>query len=235
MAAIPLSRPGGSLLTGITWRWLGRQPFGAMVARNRKVAEAVAAGAPGEVAFFEPAEPVYALGRRAQEPAGRARIADSLAACAARQIAIVAVDRGGLATLHAPGQIVAFLALPCPRWQVRQLCDDLLHGIERLAQDCGVEARSDLGEDVGVWIADGKLASLGLRLRDDVAQHGVAMNIAVDRRLTEGLVLCGKPTLTLANLADSVDVRGSDLPLWCAQLADQWQLRAAVAAVQESL
>ncbi len=196
-----------------------------MVARNRQTADAVAAGAPGEIAFFEPAEPVYALGRRAQEAAGQAAIAASLAACALRQIAIVPVDRGGLGTLHAPGQIVAFLAVPCSRWQARQLCDELLHGINELAGACGVDARRDLADDVGVWCADGKLASLGLRLRDDVAQHGVAINIAVDRRLADGLVLCGKPWIAFANLTDAEQTPVADLARWSERIAAQWRLR----------
>ena len=196
-----------------------------MVTRNRQIADAVAAGAPGEIAFFEPDAPVYALGRRAQEPAGQVAIAASLAACAARQIAIVPVDRGGLGTLHAPGQIVAFLAVPCSRWQARQLCDELLHGIAELAGACGVDARRDLADDVGVWRAEGKLASLGLRLRADVAQHGVAINIAVDPRLANGLVLCGKPWIAFANLTESGQPASADLAGWSEKIAAQWRLR----------
>jgi lipoate-protein ligase B len=197
-----------------------------MVARNTAVADAVARGeAAAEIAFFEPDAPVYALGRRAQDPAARARIAGSLAACAARQIAIVDVDRGGLGTLHAPGQIVAFLAVPCPRWQARELCADLLRGIKQLARDSGVDARCDLADDVGVWSPAGKLASLGLRLRDDVAQHGVALNIAVDPRLGQGLVLCGKPWIELANLTDPAAQSCASLATWSRALAEQWQLQ----------
>ena len=196
-----------------------------MVARNTALADAVARGeALGEVTFFEPAEAVYALGRRAQDAQARADIASSLVACAARQIAIVEVDRGGLGTLHAPGQIVAFLALRCSRWQARELGDDLLRGIKALARDRGVDARCDLGDDVGVWSPAGKLASLGMRLRDDVAQHGVALNVAVDPCLAQGLVLCGKPWIHLANLDDAPDVARGNLAGWSQALAEKWQL-----------
>lgn len=211
-------------LVGVGWHWLGRQPFAAMVERNRAAAAAVAHGAAPEVVFFEPAAPVYALGRRAQTAPGRAQIASSLAACAALQIAVLEVDRGGLGTLHAPGQIVAFLAVPCSRWQARHLCDELLNGIEILAQRHGVAARADLADDVGVWTVDGKLASLGLRLRDDVAQHGVAINIAVERGLVHGLILCGKSSISLANLDSRQAPIAVDLGQWAAKLAQQWQL-----------
>ncbi len=195
-----------------------------MVRRNAIAADAVAAGAPGTIALFEPAEPVYALGRRAQDAAGRAQIAQAIASCEARQIAVVDVDRGGLGTLHAPGQIVAFLAVPCPRWQARALCAELLHGIADLALHSGLRARSDLADDVGVWTADGKLASLGLRLREDVAQHGVALNVAVDRRLAQGLTLCGKPLITLANLVDRPSPNARPLADWAVELASHWGL-----------
>ena len=204
-----------------------------MVAQNQAQAIAVAAGAPAEVTLFEPAEPVYALGRRAQGPQGRAQIADALAACQANGIAIVDVDRGGLGTLHAPGQIVAFLAVPCSRLHARRLCAELLSGIARLAQEQGAEARSDLGDDVGVWIADAKLASLGLRVRDEVAHHGIALNYAVDRRLARGLVLCGKPLTTFANLRDHALDQNVDLAFWAQNLAQHWRLATPSTAAPE--
>ncbi len=235
MADVPLSHASAALLAGTAWHWLGRAPFAAMVDRNRAMAAAVAAGAPGEIVFFEPSDAVYALGRRAQNPAGRAAIADSLTACAAKQIAIVDVDRGGLGTLHAPGQIVAFLAVPCHRWQARQLCEELLWGIRQLARDCGLEARCDLADDVGVWLGAGKLASLGLRLCDDVAQHGVAINIRVDGRLQQGLVLCGKSSIALTNLEDAGDLRATELSTWAERIAAHWQLSPPVGPGQECL
>ncbi len=205
-----------------------------MLHQNQVTAAAVAAGAPPAIALFEPDAPVYALGRRAQGVDGRARIAGSIAACAARQIAIVDVDRGGLGTLHAPGQIVAFLAVACPRWQARELCAELLHGIADLARDSGVDARCDLADDVGVWSPRGKLASLGLRLRDDVALHGVAINCAVDRGLGQGLVLCGKPLIALDNLAAEPDGAELDLAPWASKLAARWQLAPADGTAQQT-
>lgn len=224
MAAVQLT-PGAGLLTGARALWFGRQSFEAMLDHNARAAEAVAAGAPAEVAFFEPAAPVYALGRRAQTPEGRAQLAPALAASLRDGIAIVEVDRGGLGTLHAPGQIVAFVAVPCARWQGRRLGAELLNGIERLARAAGVPARRDLEDDIGVWGPSGKLASLGLRIREDVALHGVAVNIAVQVTLAKGLVLCGNPLTTLANISDPNDAADPGLAGWASALAEIWQLR----------
>jgi lipoyl(octanoyl) transferase len=198
-----------------------------MVARNQISARAVAQGAIGEIVFFEPVAPVYALGRRAQDPEGRAQIAFTLDTCRAHGIAIVDVDRGGLGTLHAPGQIVAFLAVRCSRWDARRLCEELLSGIAQLARAHGLDARCDLGDDVGVWLGDAKLASLGLRLMDGVALHGIALNCSVDSRLTSGLVLCGKPWTTFANLDSVAVAEQADLAAWSEKIARHWQLAAA--------
>ena len=223
MAAPALTATQVDRLNGVASVWLGRRPFQAMVARNQTIADAVAAGAPGEIAFFEPDAPVYALGRRAQGPTGRRDLHSAIARCEASGTAIVDVDRGGLATLHAPGQIVAFLAVPCERWDARTVGALLLNGVVQLARSHGLAARSDLGDDVGVWTDTGKLASLGLRLRDGVLQHGIAVNIHVDLRTAAGLVLCGKDALSLANLEITDTPECANLFAWSRELAATWR------------
>ena len=94
-----------------------------------------------------------------------------------------------------------------------------------MARDSGVDARCDLEGDVGVWSPQGKIASLGLRLRDDVAQHGVALNVAVDPRLGQGVVLCGKSWIELANLEPDAPPAGNAVAIWSRALARQWQLQ----------
>lgn len=157
-------------------------------------------------------------------PAGQAELEPSLAHCHDRAIAVAPVDRGGLGTFHAPGQIVAFIAVPCPRLHARELCAELLKGIADLAQSRGLQAHRDLDEQVGVWTADGKLASLGLRVEAEVALHGVALNVAVDRGLCQGLALCGNNLTTLANLLTHTALTPELLHETARDLAASWGL-----------
>lgn len=219
----PTTTVPSSILAGAQACWHGEVAWSEAVALNLAAAIKVAEGATPVVHFFTPLAPVYALGRRAQPPAARAALRGTLETCAARGIAIVDVDRGGLGTLHGPGQLVAFLAVPCVATQTRTLCAELLSGIVRLAKQRQVSARCDLGDDVGVWGEDGKLASLGLRIKNGVAQHGVALNVHVRGELSGGLTLCGSAHTRLQNLVPA-DTAGVQLHEVARDLARQWSL-----------
>ena len=194
------SSPGGRCADA-DWQWLGRIPFAEAVLRNAEAAAAVRAGARGRILAFEPAAPVFTLGRRAATEQGRAALAPTLAACTARGVACLAVDRGGLGTLHLPGQAVLFLALPCQREQLRDLVRELLQAAAAVAAVWGVAARVDDAVDVGLWSDAGKLASIGLAHSAGVVSHGLALNVAIDAGQGAGLTLCGRGDACLASLA----------------------------------
>jgi lipoyl(octanoyl) transferase len=181
--------------------WLGQLPLvEAMAANARAVARLQATPRP-ELLAFEPAAPVYTLGKRAQTEAGRLAVASTLQRCASRQIAVLPVSRGGLGTLHAPGQLVVFVAWPCERAGLRPLVTRLLTATAQVCRDLGVAAEVDLGEQVGVWHPTGKLASLGLGHAHGVAYHGLALNVAVAPTWTQGLALCGSESTEFANVS----------------------------------
>ncbi len=188
------------LLREVPLHWWGTLPFAEAVRRNAAAIERTAAGGPGELGAFEPAGPLFTLGRRAQSPEGRRQLEATLAACDLRGLPVLEVDRGGLGTLHLPGQLVVFVAIACPRVRVRPLVDELLQAARLLALDHGVAARVDADDDVGLWAPHGKLASLGLRWQRGVAGHGLAINVAIDPAEGDGLTLCGQPTTRLASL-----------------------------------
>ncbi len=159
-------------------------------------------GQPGELLAFEPQAPVYTLGLRARTPAGRLTLAGTVRTCESRGIHVREVDRGGLGTLHAPGQVVLFVALPCNRAELRLLVALLLEAAAQVAADLGVMAQLDLDQAVGLWTSTGKLASLGLYEAHGVVRHGLAMNVCVPRELAADLVLCGSASTRLVSLAD---------------------------------
>lgn len=161
------------------------------------MAARVRAGGPSQVLVFEPAALVLSAGRRSQ----RAALLEPLRReAASRGVALVLDDRGGEVTFHGPGQIVALLAVAMPKEQIGVLVDALLDGLDAVARSEGLRPERRGGGDLGLWVGDAKLASVGLRHRNGVALHGVSINAAVPPRLVAGLTLCGRPTELVASL-----------------------------------
>jgi lipoate-protein ligase B len=175
----------------LRWRWAGRVAWELAVRANLRLAERCRGDGVPRVLAFEPAHAVLTFGRRAQMPALAEEHAHNQMLCQARQIAMTPVDRGGLATLHLPGQVVVFVALPWRDRDVRPLVRGLLGAVQRLARDRGLQATVRDDHDAGVWLGEAKLASIGLRVHDGVVLHGLAVNAAIDPHLAQGLVLCG--------------------------------------------
>jgi len=53
----------------------------------------------------------------------------------------------------------------------------------------------------GVWIAQGKIAAMGIRIGNGVAYHGMALNVHVDMRYFDAINPCGLGLQTI-NLCD---------------------------------
>ncbi len=149
------------------------------------------------VRVFEPASPVLSLGRRSM----RSDIdAHSAALAASRSLQVRTDDRGGRATLHLPGQIVALIALPLGRTDVGRLAVALLAAAGEFALNCGQPTTIGEGAALGLWVDDRKLASIGLRHEHGIVRHGIALNVAVASELATGLSLCGSETSALATI-----------------------------------
>ena len=105
--------------------------------------------------------------------------------------------RGGQYTYHGPGQRVAYVLLDLKRrgtdvrcfvsaleeWMIRALARFNLKGERRAGR-------------VGIWIDEGsgresKIAAIGVRVRQWVTYHGVALNVDPDLSHYRGIVACG--------------------------------------------
>lgn len=106
--------------------------------------------------------------------------------------------------MHAPGQLVLFVALPPPIPAIPALVQELLRAAQGVALEMGLMTTIDLCDDVGLWSGSRKLGSVGLRVRDRVVLHGMSLNIAIDPRITSGLTLCGHNDLDFASIQPHV-------------------------------
>jgi lipoyl(octanoyl) transferase len=107
-------------------------------------------------------------------------------------IPVVNVDRGGKITYHGPGQLIIYCLIDLARndLNVRQFVTILENSlIEFLAaHDVDAEARTDAP---GVYVAGKKIASLGLRLKNQCCYHGLSLNIDMDLQPFADIDPCG--------------------------------------------
>jgi lipoyl(octanoyl) transferase len=116
-------------------------------------------------------------------------------------IPVVNVDRGGQVTYHGPGQLVVYPLLDMRRagLHVRQLVVGLENAVIEFCRARGIEAigRRDAP---GIYVAEHKLASVGLRVRRGCSYHGLAFNIAMDLEPFQRINPCGYAGLRVVDL-----------------------------------
>ncbi len=152
-------------------------------------------------------DPPAHIDARAQQPPvavpGHDRA--SLDAAFARGLEVRLDDRGGGATLHQPGQLVALVAWPLPREAVSRFVDATLRHLAHALHELGADDVQALieGGDTGLWRGERKLLSAGLRHNHGIMRHGFALQIRGDLGHGRGLVLCGRRNQGFADLEDS--------------------------------
>jgi len=109
-------------------------------------------------------------------------------------------ERGGAATLHAPGQLVSYPIIPVPGRDLRRFVWDLEEVLVRLVADLGITAERSSGRP-GLYVGADKIASVGLRCRRWVASHGTSLNISNDLRLFDAIIACGDARLRQTSVA----------------------------------
>lgn len=96
-------------------------------------------------------------------------------------VEIIQTSRGGAATYHGPGQIVAYpvISLKKRNWGVKKYISKGLEAIVETLAVYDLASRVDL-EVAGVWTlkTNKKIAQVGLRIVNGLTNHGFSLNIA---------------------------------------------------------
>lgn len=118
-------------------------------------------------------------------------------------IQVVQVDRGGQVTYHGPGQLMAYTLFDLRRLGLgaRAMVSLLEQSLVELLAGYGIEAYAKC-DAPGVYVADAKIASLGLRIRRGCAFHGLALNVAMDLEPFLRINPCGYAGLRMTQLSD---------------------------------
>jgi lipoyl(octanoyl) transferase len=116
---------------------------------------------------------------------------------ARKGVEVVWSDRGGEATYHGPGQLVAYPVVDLARLNVS--IPDHISGLERstitFLAELGVDAVPGEPGLTGVWRKGEKLAAIGIKLNRSVVSHGLALNLTTDLAYFDGIVPCGHAEL----------------------------------------
>jgi lipoyl(octanoyl) transferase len=175
-----------SVASDLRISWLGQIKFADALALQKDIVarKCEDRAAADEVLLLEH-EPVYTIGRTPDK--------SSLLGGAHLPHPLFAINRGGQATYHGPGQLMGY-----PIVDLRRCGQDLhryLRWLEQILIDLLAEfqiagARRD--GLTGVWIGhQRKIASIGVGVRHWITMHGFALNVCGDLAPFAYIVPCG--------------------------------------------
>lgn len=130
---------------------------------------------------------------------------------------VVSIERGGEATYHGPGQLVAYpiLFLPEGRRDLHRYLRDLEQAVIECLSTLGIEGRREEGL-TGVWIGTKKVCSIGVAVRRWVTWHGLALNVTTDMGAFEGFAPCGLSAGVMTRVQDELETGKSPSELMVA-------------------
>ena len=166
-------------------RWLGRMEFAdALVLQEELLAQKRADRSLKDELLLLEHEPVYTIGRTPDK--------SSLLGSAHLPHPLFAINRGGQATYHGPGQLMGYPIIDLRR------CGQDLHRYLRWLEQLLIELLADYGiaasrreSLTGVWIDHRKIASIGVGVRHWITMHGFALNVCGDLSPFNYIIPCG--------------------------------------------
>lgn len=120
-------------------------------------------------------------------------------------IPVVATDRGGQITYHAPGQQIMYILFDLKRRKIG--IRDIVHCLEKsIIQTLAHYAIMSYAkaEAPGVYINHKKICSLGLHIKRGCTLHGLALNIDMDLAPFKNINPCGYAGLQMTQLKEFV-------------------------------
>lgn len=103
------------------------------------------------------------------------------------------ISRGGLATIHNPGQLVIYPLVDLKKHglSVKQFVQILFDATQKTLKELGIESTTDLCDQPGVYTSQGKIAFCGLQIKNGITLHGLSINIQNDVSVFTDIESCG--------------------------------------------
>jgi len=174
--------------------WLGRVGFAdALALQDEAVAHKRDDREAGDEVLLLEHDPVYTIGRTPNK--------SSLLGASHLAYPLFAINRGGQATYHGPGQLMCY-----PIVDLRRCGQDLHRYLRWLEQtlidflesyEIPAARRQGL---TGVWSNNRKIASIGVGVRHWITMHGFALNVCGDLSPFAQIVPCGISDVTMTSM-----------------------------------
>jgi lipoyl(octanoyl) transferase len=175
-------------------RWLGRMEFAdALALQEEIVAKKRKDHSLDDELLLLEHEPVYTIGRTPDK--------SSLLGSAHLPHPLFAINRGGHATYHGPGQLMGYPIIDLRR------CGQDLHRYLRWVEQLLIELLVDYGITAsrresltGVWAGERKIASIGVGVRHWITMHGFALNVCSDLSAFNHIIPCGINNVAMTSM-----------------------------------
>ena len=175
-------------------QWLGRTEFADALALQEKIVtkKREDPSQMDELLLLEH-EPVYTIGRTPDQ--------SSLLGAAHLPHPVFAINRGGQATYHGPGQLMGYPIIDLRRYGMD------LHRYLRWLEQLLIELLAGYGISAsrresltGVWAGGRKVASIGVGVRHWITMHGFALNVCGDLAPFNYIVPCGINNVAMTSM-----------------------------------
>lgn len=113
------------------------------------------------------------------------------------------INRGGLATAHEPGQLVAYPIVALKRKDLHWFSTVFLQVVISVLADYGLQGVLKAGEP-GVWVNGGKICSFGIAVKKWVSSHGIALNVNNDLHTFKMIIPCGRAQEKVTSVASEL-------------------------------
>src|SRR5438128_6967811 len=175
-------------------RWLGRMEFAdALSLQEELLAQKREDRSLEDELLLLEHEPVYTIGRTPNK--------SSLLGSTHLPHPLFAINRCGQATYHGPGQLMCYPIVDLRR------CGQELHRYLRWLEQTLIDflARYEISATqreglTGVWVANRKIASIGVGVRHWITMHGFALNVCGDLAPFAHIVPCGISDVTMTSM-----------------------------------
>jgi len=120
-------------------------------------------------------------------------------------ISLFETDRGGKATFHGPGQMIAYPIIKLYSMDLHWYVKTFLKAVADLLTEYGLNPIFKKGQP-GIWVAGKKIASIGIAVKKMITSHGVGLNVNTDLNAFQWIVPCGHPGEIMTSMEKELGV-----------------------------
>lgn len=179
----------------------GQLEYGLALERQKILVDECLKGESGDRLIIVEHPPVVTLGQSGSQDDLRVT-AEELRA---QGVSLISVDRGGRATCHVPGQMVAYPIIKLETQDLHWYVRTLLTTVASVLRTYGLDPEQKKGNP-GLWVRGKKIASIGVAVKQWITFHGIALNVSNDLSLFSYIVPCGHPTEIITSIEKETGV-----------------------------